>query len=105
MVGSCVLKKGNNSCALCVQALQLKNLPKIGRVLKGNGKKFAQLELRFKMLRDSKHYCLQRVQIYNKMLLLYNMYSDYNQLVFELVARQQRINRGVYLCLIFEMSI
>ena len=68
-------------------------------------KKFAQLELRFKMLRDSKHYCLQRVQIYNKMLLLYNMYSDYNQLVFELVARQQRINRGVYLCLIFEISI
>ena len=30
-------------------------------------KKSAQLELRFKMLRDSKHYCLQRLQIYNKM--------------------------------------
>ena len=66
MVGTCVLKKGNNSCALCVQALQLKNLPKIGRVLKGNGKKFAQLELRFKMLRDSRHYCLQRATILNK---------------------------------------
>ena len=36
----------------------------------GMEKKFAQLELRFKMLRDSKYYCLQRVQIYNKMLWL-----------------------------------
>ena len=43
----CFEKKGNNSCALCVQALQLKNLPKIGRVLKGNGKKVCAVRIAF----------------------------------------------------------